>query len=350
MKTDQATRLLAFALTAVLTACGGDSKPPATDVASATLVPDPAWTCGMGDGIPPPTQGTLVLTATLQLGDTQDVGVTQYGHRRVLDVTGGTFTGSAVHGTVVTGGFDFELTLSNGVVEQEQVGVLRASDNTNIYLRTCGVAPAGASVVRIVPDFEVATASPLAWLNTGKFAGTRTIDAAAGTMVLAIYDVSAVSTASNRIQIAKPEGVESQPWDCGTATGTIGDRVYSEHVTLGTNIAIGTSKRGNRNALPLTGGTLAGNILGTIVPGGADYQLIPPGGTDADNILDARYVLKTQDGEYIVVRNCGLWNTLAPRFEARAASSYAYLNADAYRSSPPGVGSGSVDITIYHRN
>jgi hypothetical protein len=158
--------------------------------------------------------------AILQLGDTQVVGDTQYGFRRVLDVTGGTFGSNLVafQGTVVSGGFDFELKLSNGVIEQEQVGVLRTSDGTSVYMRTCGVAPADSSEVRIVPEFEVANTSDFSWLNGGKYAGTRTIDAAAGTMKLEIYRVSDVSTASNRVQITKPAGVPSQPWECGGIT------------------------------------------------------------------------------------------------------------------------------------
>jgi hypothetical protein len=63
---------------------------------------------------------------------------TQYGRRRVVDITGGTVTGSRVDATVLTGGFEFELTLSNGSVELEQIDVLRASDGTLVYMRSCG--------------------------------------------------------------------------------------------------------------------------------------------------------------------------------------------------------------------
>jgi hypothetical protein len=139
----------------------------ASAVDQATIVPDPSWSCGMPDGIPPPASGKLVFHATLQLGATHDVGLTPYGKRRVLDVKGGALQGERIEGTVLTGGFDFELTLANGALELEQIHMLRTSDGKLIYLRTCGVAAAGDTKVRIVPDFEVATSSSLAWLNTG---------------------------------------------------------------------------------------------------------------------------------------------------------------------------------------
>ena len=74
----------------------------------------------MPAGIAPPTMGELVLTATLQLGATHDVGETPYGHRRILDVKGGSVTGAKVTATVLTGGFDFELTLSNGAISSSR--------------------------------------------------------------------------------------------------------------------------------------------------------------------------------------------------------------------------------------
>jgi hypothetical protein len=309
-----------------------------------TIVPDPSWTCGVADGIPPPTRGTLVFRATLQLGDTHDVGTTQYGHRRVLDVKGGTLTGDRIQATFLTGGFDFELTLSNGSIELEQIDMLRASDGAYIYLRSCGVAPAGESVVRIVPDFEVANTSSLSWLNTGKFAGTRTVDAAARTLELVVYDISQVTPADPRIQLKDPAGVPNQPWDCSTATGTKGASVFTESVTLGSSLSVGASKRGTRNVIPITGGTTSGRLTGSVLPGGGDYQLI---GSTAK--LDARYVLNSKDGEFVVVRNCGPMGTLVPQFETRADGPYAFLNANTYLSSDPGSVAGGVSITFYQR-
>ncbi|XXY55098.1 DUF3237 family protein [Sorangium sp. So ce269] len=315
----------------------------------ATIVPDPSWTCGMPDGIPLPTRGELVFRATLQLGDTHDVGTTQFGHRRLLDVTGGTLTGDNIQATFLTGGMELELTLSNGSVELEEINILRASDGTLIYLRSCGVAPAGDGVVRVVPDFEVAESSSLAWLNTGKFAGTRVVDAAAGTVQIDVYDIADVPVGEPKIQLSDPEGVPDQSWECSTATGARGSTVFTESVTLGASLSVGASKRGTRNIIPITGGTVTGGMLlsglsGSVLPGGADYQLI-----GSSTILDARYALSSNDGEVIVVRNCGPFGALVPVFETRADGPYAILNTKAYVSSDPGVSGGGVSLTFYER-
>ncbi|MGC4064475.1 MAG: DUF3237 family protein [Polyangiaceae bacterium] len=322
------------------TTSGGSSS----SINGVTLVPDASWACGMAGGIPEPTRGTLVLNAKLQLQENHEVGETQYGHRRMYVVKGGTFTGDKVKGTVLAGGFDFELTLSNGSVELEEILVLRTSDNTPIYLRICGVAPGGAESVRIVPDFEVATSSSAAWLNSGKFVGTRVVDSSRSMLELEIYDVANVAASEPRVQLKDPAGVPNQQWECSGLTGTKGATVFTETVTLGASVSIGASKRGTRNIIPITGGTTSGRVTGAIVAGGGDYQLV---GTSTT--LDARYALATSDGEYVLVRNCGAMNALAPQFEARVAGSYAFLNDNQYLSSAPGSATGGVSITFYER-
>ena len=281
---------------------------------------------------------------TFQLGAIRDVGATPYGRRRVLEIKGGAVQGDRIQATVLAGGFDFELTLSNGSVELEQVDMLRTNDGKIIYLRTCGVAPEGDSTVRIVPDLEVATASSFAWLNTGKFAGTRTVNMAAGTIDLAIYDISKVTAQDPRVKLTDPAGVPNQPWECSTRTGAKGASVFTEAVTLGSSLSVGASKRGTRNVIPIAGGTVSGRLAGSVVPGGADYQLI-----GASTILDARYVLSSTDGEFVVVRNCGPLGALVPLFEARAAGPYAFLNANTYVSGDPVSSAGGVGITFYER-
>lgn len=308
----------------------------------ATIVPDPSWTCGSADGIVDPTLGQLVFTASVSVGQVRHVGATQFGDRSVSDLTGATITGNKLEATLLPGGIDFELQLSNGATELEQVAMLRAKDNSLIYLRTCGVAPAGETVVRIVPDFEVATSSALSWLNTGKFVGTRKLDAAGKKLELSVYDVSAVKADGAKVQLKDPTGVPNQPWDCIKATGTKGSEVFTESVTLGGSLSVGASKRGTRNVIPITGGTITGKLTGTIVNAGADYQLV--GGSTT---LDARYVLTSNDGEVVVVRNCGPFGALIPLFETRADGPYAFLNTGKFISSDPGSAGGGVKITFY---
>jgi hypothetical protein len=322
-------------------ASGGSTGGGGSVGSEASIIPDPGWACGMPAGIPPPTQGQLAFQATLQLGATHDVGNTQYGHRRLLDVKGGTITGDRIKGSVMTGGLEYELTLSNGVIEFQSINILKTSDNALIYVRSCGVAPDASSTPRVIPDFEAATSGSYAWLNTGKFVATRVVNATAGTMQLDVYDVSKVTVGDPSIQITKPSGVPKQPWDCNTTTGTKGASVFTESVSLGSSISIANAKRGSRNIIPITGGTTTGKVAGAILNGGADYQL--------SGSLDAWYTLAPSDGEFILVRNCGPMGKLIPWFEARADGPYSFLNTSAYLSSDPGGAGGGVSITFYER-
>jgi hypothetical protein len=319
----------------------GSGGAPATD---ATIVPDASWACGMAGGLPPPAQGKVLFKATVDLGELHDVGVTQYGHRRVLDLNGGTITGDKLQATLVKGGLDYELALSNQVLELEQLAVLKASDGTLIFMRTCGVAPAGDSTARMVFDFEVATSSSLAFLNDGKYVGTRVVDTSAKKLELAVYDVAGVMPADPRVTVSVPAGLPARPWECNMNTGQKGTSVFTEQVGIGSSLSVGASKRGTRNIIPITGGTVSGRFTGTVVPGGADFQIVS-GGTK----LDARYALKSDDGEYVVVRNCGPIGSLVPWFETRADGPYAFLNTSAYLSSDPGTGGSGVSITFYER-
>lgn len=69
--------------------------------------------------------------------------------------------------------------------------------------------------------------------------------------------------------------------------------------------ALGTSPKGERFIVPITGGWFEGGIdghvlRGIIVPGGADRQLVR---LDGVRELDALYEMQTEDGAVITVRN-----------------------------------------------
>ena len=310
------------------------------------LIPHKSWSCGMPEGIPAPEHGIVVFEATMRLDQVYDVGRTPYGHREVFIVQGGTLTGERINGSVMAGGLDFQLSFSNGAMEIEEIFVLRTADGKYIYLRGAGTA-ADRSDVRMVPNFEAPNASDYGWLNTGKFAGRRVLDAAARTLKISVFDVSAVqsiSNAENSIQIAKPTDVKQQPWDFRKAAPAEkrGDQLISENVTLGVSQTVGATRNGNRNIIPITGGTLSGKISGKVLSGGADYQNLanPP-------TIDARYLWQTSDGEVIIVRNGGSFGLLAPSFEVRLGSKYEWLNSRVYLSSNPSMGAGGVALTFY---
>lgn len=317
--------------------------------AEKTLIPHLSWTCGMPDGIPKPEHGVLVLEAWMRMDQVYNVGKTPYGRRQVLVGGNGEVTGPQIQGFVLSGGLDFQLILSNGVIEIEQMLIIRTIDGKHIYLQNSGTG-VNENDVRMVMDIEAPNDSSYAWLNKGLYAGRRIVDPASGMLKIIVYDVSRVVPridAANVLKISKPANVPCQPSDYRKAfmSEKQGEQIISETVTLGKSIFVGVSKRGPRNIIPITGGNLAGNITGKILFGGADYQNYSEPAT-----IDARYLWQADNGEIIIVRNAGTFGNLVPTFEARIDGKYAWLNSGTYMSSNPKIVDGGVDITMYKSN
>jgi hypothetical protein len=311
---------------------------------ATSLLPDPAWDCGMPEGIPSPEAGDLVFEIDIPLDRAAEVGETQYGMRRVAVGLEGSVEGPKLSATVMQGAMDFALELANGTIEIEELFVLQAADGSYIFARNAGTG-ADADDVRVVMDFEAPNASEHAWLNAGKFVARRELNMSARTLSLRVYDVSGVPVnAANAIRIAKPADVPAQPWDYRTKAPSEqqGETLIRENVTLGPGQSVGESKRGNRNIIPITGGEISGRITGKVLMGGADYQNLSPPAT-----IDAHYLWQADDGEIIIVRNGGAFGSLVPTFETRVDGPYAYLNTGKYLSSNPGVGQGGVLLTFF---
>jgi hypothetical protein len=330
---------------ALLLFIGGASQ-PAPRQNTAVMVPHPSWNCGMPEGIPSPETGSLLFEAAMNVHAVHRLGRTPFGTRQVTVIQDGTFKGPRLSGTIAPGALDLELTLTNGVIEIEQILVLKTNDGKYIHLRAAGTG-ADSNDIRIVPDFEAPNASDVAWLNSGRYVARRVLNDVARTMTLRVYDVSGASaptTAANAIRITKPSGVPEQPWDYRRASPgeKQGNELITETVTLSPSQSVGASKRGNRNVIPITGGELTGRISGKVLFGGADYQNLSPPAT-----IDARYLWQTNTGDIILVRNGGAFGSLVPTFEVRTDSPLAWLNTGRFLSSNPGRAAGGVGITMY---
>lgn len=73
---------------------------------------------------------------------------------------------------------------------------------------------------------------------------------------------------------------------------------------VGEPLEVGMTPSGRRRVIPITGGTFEGPRLeGIVLPGGADWQVID---TSDQTRLEARYVLRTDDGATIAVVNSGI--------------------------------------------
>jgi hypothetical protein len=77
--------------------------------------------------------------------------------------------------------------------------------------------------------------------------------------------------------------------------------IFAARVTVDPPLDLGDVGKGGRRIVPITGGDFSGpNVHGTVLPGGADWQVLRNDGVAE---LEARYTLRTDDGALIYVRN-----------------------------------------------
>jgi len=77
--------------------------------------------------------------------------------------------------------------------------------------------------------------------------------------------------------------------------------VFAAHVHVAAPLDLGNVGKGARRIVPIGGGDFAGpRIRGSVLPGGADWQIIRDDGVAE---LEARYTLRTDDDALIYVRN-----------------------------------------------
>ena len=123
---------------------------------------------------------------------------------------------------------------------------------------------------------------------------------------------------------------------------------------------VGQTSHGNRFIIPIVGGTFEGpKMKGTILSGGADYQL--QDNAHGRTEVEAIYSIKTDDGVNIHVRNKGLICTgkdengnpqfyfrTTPQFEAPFDSKYAWLNNAIFVCQPAfGGNDGTINLKIW---
>jgi hypothetical protein len=123
------------------------------------------------------------LEATL--GDPLDLGDVAQGHRRIVPLTGGTFTGPELNGTLLPGvGADWQIVLPDGTALGDIRYTLRTDDGALLYVQSRGVRHGRPEVLarlgrgedvdaseytfRTSTQIETAAAD-FDWLNKGVF-------------------------------------------------------------------------------------------------------------------------------------------------------------------------------------
>lgn len=102
--------------------------------------------------------------------------------------------------------------------------------------------------------------------------------------------------------------------------------------TIADTLEIGDVGGIRRRAVPITGGSFSGpGLSGHILPGGADWQLIH---SDGLSLIDARYVLETEDRVRIEVRNQGVRHGPVDLMSRIAAGAHVQPDEYYFRTTP----------------
>ena len=131
----------------------------------------PAWS----QDEPPAPRLEFAFEEVVTLGQAIPLGETPLGKRNIIPITGGMFEGPGIKGTIVPGGWDWQLTRADGCTEVEADYMIRTDDGVVINVINVGVLcpPRGGqpSPARTQPRFE-APIGKYDWLNRAAFIGT----------------------------------------------------------------------------------------------------------------------------------------------------------------------------------
>jgi hypothetical protein len=116
------------------------------------------------------------------LGTALAPGETPYGRRNMIPITGGTFEGPGIRGTIVPGGWDWQLVRGDGCIDVHADYMLKTDDGVIINVINDGAicmpkTGEPPQPVRTSPRFE-APLGKYDWLGKTAFVGT--LEGAAG--------------------------------------------------------------------------------------------------------------------------------------------------------------------------
>jgi hypothetical protein len=152
--------IFAAAMLAIITACTGAAQAAESAATSAQSAPTLEF----------------VFEENVTLAKGIPVGMTGLGTRNIIPITGGTFEGPNVKGTIMPGGWDWQLGRADGCTQIKADYMIRTDDGAVINVVNQGVIcppkdGKPAAPVRTLPVFE----PPLGkyeWLGQHAFIGT----------------------------------------------------------------------------------------------------------------------------------------------------------------------------------
>lgn len=118
----------------------------------------------------------FALQLKVTLGQAFSIENTQHGRRTVIPITGGTFEGPGIKGTIINGGADYQLANAQGRTELEAIYCVKTDDDIYIHVRNRGIIAGGQDAdgkptfyFKAAPQFEAPADSKYGWLNNALF-------------------------------------------------------------------------------------------------------------------------------------------------------------------------------------
>ena len=118
----------------------------------------------------------FALQLKVTLGEAFSIENTQHGRRTVIPITGGTFEGPLLKGTIINGGADYQIANAQGRTELEAIYCIKTDDGVYIHVRNRGIISNAPDVngqpsfyFKAAPQFEAPADSKYGWLNNALF-------------------------------------------------------------------------------------------------------------------------------------------------------------------------------------
>lgn len=130
-----------------------------------------------------------VLTVHASIGSAVAMGRTPQGQRRMIPISGGTFEGRDMQGTILPGGEDWQLARDDGVTELDARYWLLTDDDVILRVHNQALVVTTAAGSKLPVRSTVRFEAPLGkydWLNKGVFVGTLAVDRAPLPMVVTL--------------------------------------------------------------------------------------------------------------------------------------------------------------------
>ncbi|MFH1241082.1 MAG: DUF3237 domain-containing protein [Pseudomonadota bacterium] len=145
----------------------------------------------------------MLYTSVIEVEPPLQVGHSPYGERRIINISGGAFSGPRLSGRVLAGGADWQIIREDGIVEVEARYTLETRDRALIYVSNRGLRHGPKEVMerlasgeevdpgeyyfRTIPIFETGAPS-YRWLNgiVAIAAGERRPDS----VIITVYEVT----------------------------------------------------------------------------------------------------------------------------------------------------------------